>query len=194
VAAGEATVQDVAEATEIDELKQLFGRQSFRNAQIGEAELTNANAPKAEQPPAELEPVTEPPPAQHKAEQAKAVERPEQAKATTALNADVRMALTALDDRLVDVLGMGHIRLVRSAWLLAQPEEYRIEKRQELEVLEQSGVSPSPLLTSEEAVVLIQKGDRSAGVLSYGCAHQTPASGRALAAALCLPSAASCTV
>ena len=64
VAAGEATVQDVAEAAEIDELKELFGTSS-RNAQIGEAVPTTANAPKAEQQPAELESVPEdPPPAQ----------------------------------------------------------------------------------------------------------------------------------
>ena len=123
-----------------------------------------------------------------------AVETAGQAKAAAALNTDVRLALTSLDDRLVDVVGKGHIRLVRSAWLLAQPKEYRIKKRQDLELLEQSGVSPSPLLTPEEAVALIRKGDRSAGVLSYGCARQTPASGRALAAALRLPSATSCTV
>lgn len=194
-AAGEATAQDVAEAAEIDELKELFGTSS-RNAQIGEAVLTTANAPKAEQQVAELESVPEdPPPAQDEAEQAKAVTKPEEAKgAAQSLNADASLALTSLDDRLVDVLSKGHIRLVRSAWLLAQPEDYRIEKRQDLELLEQSGVSPSPLLTFEEAVALIRKGNRSAGVLSYGCARQTPASGRALAAALRLPSATSCTV
>ena len=88
--------------------------------------------------------------------------------AGAALNADVRLALTALDDRLVKVLEAGDIRFVRSSWLLAQSEAYRIQKRQDLEALEQSGASP--LLSPTEAVALVRKGNRSAGILSYGCA------------------------
>ena len=67
------------------------------------------------------------------------------------------------------MLEEGSITLVRSTWLLGQPEHYRIVRRQDLEALEQtSGVSP--LLTPEEAVALVRKGNRGAGVLSYGCA------------------------
>ena len=108
-----------------------------------------------ERPPAEVEPVPE---------------TRELPQAGTALNADIRLALTALDDRLVNALKAGYIRFVRSSWLLAQPDDYRIAKRQDLEVIEQSGISPSPLLTYKEAATLIRKGDRSAGILSYGCA------------------------
>lgn len=111
-----------------------------------------ANAAQEEQPPAEV-----------------AEERREQPQA--ALSDDVRQALTALDNRLVTVLAAGHVRFVRSSWLLAQPEGYRIQRRQDLEALEQSGASPSPpLLSPEEAVALIRRGNRSAGILSYGCA------------------------
>jgi hypothetical protein len=76
-------------------------------------------------------------------------------------------ALTALDDELVEVLGRGDIRLVRTAWVLDQPAEYVMPRRQELERLERSGASPSPLLSPEEAVALVRRGTRSAGVLSH---------------------------
>ena len=55
------------------------------------------------------------------------------------LNADVRLALTTLDDRLVRALEVGDIRLVRAAWLLAQPADYRMVQRQDLEALEAGG-------------------------------------------------------
>ena len=83
-----------------------------------------------------------------------------------ALPAEIRSALTKLDDRLVKVLHAGDIRLVRSAWLLAQPSGYRIARRQDLEALEASGASPSPLLSPEEAVALVREGNRSAGALT----------------------------
>ena len=35
----------------------------------------------------------------------------------------------------IEALEHGYIRLLRSAWLLAQPDSYIIEKRQELEAL-----------------------------------------------------------
>ena len=76
--------------------------------------------------------------------------------------------LTALDDRLIEVLGAGDIRLVRSAWLLAQPAGYRIVRRQDLEALERTGVSPSPLLRPDEAVALVREGRRCVGALTYG--------------------------
>ena len=83
-----------------------------------------------------------------------------------AISPDVHNALTALDDKLVEVLRNGGIRLVNTKWLLAQPADYRMPRRQELERLERSGVSPSPLLSPVQAVALIRRGDRSVGVLS----------------------------
>ena len=83
-----------------------------------------------------------------------------------AISPDVHNALTALDDKLVEVLRSGGIRLVNTKWLLAQPADYRMPRRQELERLERSGVSPSPLLSPVQAVALIRRGDRSVGVLS----------------------------
>ena len=74
------------------------------------------------------------------------------------------MALAALDDRLVVVLSRGDIRLVRSSWLLAQPPGFSVPHRQ---ALERSGVSPSPLLSSEEAEELLRRGKRGVGVLSH---------------------------
>ena len=92
--------------------------------------------------------------------------------ASTALPSAMYGALTVLDDRLVTVLGAGDIRLVRSAWLLAQPAGYRIVRRQDLEALEARGVSPSPLMQPDEAVALVRRGGRSAGAVTHGwCAH-----------------------
>ena len=79
----------------------------------------------------------------------------------------MRSALTALDDRLVEVLSAGAIRLVRTSWLLQQPPEFRIQWRQQLEALERGDEGLSPLLSPEEAVSLVRQGDRSVGVLSY---------------------------
>ena len=158
-----------SETPEIDELNKLFGRQSSRKVRVGTAEPAEVNAAKKEQPPTKLEPVEE------LALVEADVSKEEQPAAETEaqeplLRDDVRLALTTLDDRLVRVLEVGDIRLVRAAWLLAQPEGYRIQRRQDLEALEQSGASPSPLISANEAVALIRKGDRSAGILSYGCA------------------------
>ena len=47
---------------------------------------------------------------------------------------EVRKMLTTLDDRLVKVLESEDIRLVRTTWLLAQPPEFRMAPRQELEL------------------------------------------------------------
>ena len=85
-----------------------------------------------------------------------------------ALDDRVAAALTALDDALVAVLARGDIKLVRAAWLLQQPADHRIQRRQDLEALEQSGASPSPLLSPAEAVALVRRGNRSAGALTYG--------------------------
>ena len=54
------------------------------------------------------------------------------------LPAEVYQALTAFDDRLVDALRAATIRLLRSEWLLAQPEDFKLPYRQQLEELEKS--------------------------------------------------------
>ena len=79
---------------------------------------------------------------------------------------EMRQALSALDKGLIAVLRSGDIRLVRASWLLAQPDSFHMPYRQELEALEASGVTPSPLLSPDEAVAIIEKGDRSACILS----------------------------
>jgi hypothetical protein len=91
------------------------------------------------------------------------------------LPAEIHRVLTKLDDRLIKVLKRGDIKLVRSAWLLAQPEGVRLRIRQELEAIEQGGGSSSssssslsPLLSPAEAVALVRQGRRSAGVASHG--------------------------
>ena len=84
------------------------------------------------------------------------------------LSLEIHTALTAFDDRLVDSLGRSDIRLICSEWFLDQPDGCRIQRRQELEALESGGCKP--LLGHQEAVDLIQRGDRSVGALTYGCA------------------------
>jgi hypothetical protein len=49
-----------------------------------------------------------------------------------------------------------------------QPDNFKMPNRQELEALEKSGASPSPLLSGEEAAALVRRGDRSIGALTYG--------------------------
>ena len=70
-----------------------------------------------------------------------------------------------LDDRLVEVLQNGDIRLVRSSWLLNQPVNYHMARRQELEKL--SGAD-SPLISCDDAVQYVRRGDRCVGALTYG--------------------------
>ena len=73
-----------------------------------------------------------------------------------------------LDERLVTVLTNEDIRLLRVEWLLAQREDYKIPRRQELEELERADPGLSPFLTGEEAADLIRNGAREVGALSYG--------------------------
>ena len=73
-----------------------------------------------------------------------------------------------LDERLVTVLTNEDIRLLRVEWLLAQREDYKIQRRQELEKLERADRGLSPFLTGEEAAALIRNGAREVGALSYG--------------------------
>ena len=76
---------------------------------------------------------------------------------------ETRQLLTALDDQLVEALKRGDIRLVRAAWLLALPEGEQLVRRQDVKMIE--GIEP--LLTPDEAVAAIRKGNRSVGALSH---------------------------
>ena len=80
--------------------------------------------------------------------------------------------LSTLDDRLVAVLEAGDIRLLRVKWLEVQKEEYTVQRRQELEALqeenEKRGEELTPLLGCKEAADLVRNGKREAGALSYG--------------------------
>ena len=84
-----------------------------------------------------------------------------------ALPSEVRQALTALDGRLIAVLKNRDIRLVRTQWLLDQPPGFRMPHRQELEAIEASTSGSSPLLSADESVGLVHRGDRSLGALTY---------------------------
>ena len=85
---------------------------------------------------------------------------------TRSLPREVYTTLTALDDRLVEALERGDIKLLRSAWLRTHSDESRLLKRQDLEALGAGGVSP--LLSPAEAVELLRKGKRAVGVTSHG--------------------------
>ncbi|KOO26799.1 hypothetical protein Ctob_001341, partial [Chrysochromulina tobinii] len=86
----------------------------------------------------------------------------------TPLPPKLRQALTELDTILIQVLLQGAIRLLSVKWLLMQPANFKMPNRQALEEIERSGVSPSPLLSCEEAAALVERGDRSIGALTYG--------------------------
>ena len=103
-----------------------------------------------------------------KLEEVSGQQSPADAELVGKLPAEVHRALTAFDDRLADALRAAIIRLLRSEWLLAQPEDFKLPYRQQLEELERSEVSPSPLLRPEEAVALVQQGDRSLGSVTHG--------------------------
>ena len=81
------------------------------------------------------------------------------------LGAEVRI-LSSLDDRLIAALLAGFIRLVRSEWLIQQPDEYCIERRQELEERERNGETPTPLLSPEEGAALVRSAARCVGAVS----------------------------
>ena len=88
------------------------------------------------------------------------------------LSAEVRI-LSSIDDRLVAALLAGHLRFLRAAWLVAQPDGYCIERRQLLEERERNGETPTPLLSPEEGAALVRCADRRAGAVSYGWATVT---------------------
>ena len=76
--------------------------------------------------------------------------------------------LSSFDNPVLDALESRAIRLVSTKWFLAQPKGYQIQRRQALEALERTGATPSPFLTPAQAVTLICRGVRAAGVLTYG--------------------------
>jgi len=82
---------------------------------------------------------------------------------------EVRSALSVLDQRLLETLHCGAIRLVRSKWLLESGVE-RMPYRQQLEEMEKEveEKGESPLLSPAEAMSLVARGDRSVGSLTYG--------------------------
>jgi len=86
----------------------------------------------------------------------------------TPLPPKLRQALTELDKIVIQVLLRGAIRLLCVKWLLMQPANFKMPNRQALEELEESGASPSPLLSCVEAAALVERGDRSIGALTYG--------------------------
>jgi hypothetical protein len=87
---------------------------------------------------------------------------------STPLPPKLRKALTELDKIVIQVLLSGAIRLLCVKWLLMQPANFKMPNRQALEEIERSGASPSPLLSPQEAVALVERGDRSIGTLTYG--------------------------
>ena len=85
------------------------------------------------------------------------------------LPADIYKELTTFDDRLVEMLDASVIRLVCSAWFLAQPAGFVMPYRQQLEELERSCcVLPPPLLSPKEASKLIRLGNRGVGSATHG--------------------------
>eukprot|EP00900_Chrysochromulina_parva_P016138 jgi/Chrpa1/24525/Chrysochromulina_OHIO_Genome00026861-RA len=87
---------------------------------------------------------------------------------STPLPPKLRQALTDFDKIVIQVLLCGAIRLLCVKWLLMQPANFKMPNRQALEEIERSGVSPSPLLSPQEAAALVERGDRSIGALTYG--------------------------
>ena len=88
-----------------------------------------------------------------------------------ALVASDLKALTDLDEKqLIGALEEGDIRLLRCSWLGARPDNYCIQRRQDLEKLEEASSSAdgSPFWSCKEAAELVREGKRCVGVLSYG--------------------------
>ena len=110
------------------------------------------------------------PPTQHPAAQAPALELDEERshvpqspmqQAEEDAPDEVLAPLFALDEGVVNALERGDIRLLRRSWLLARPDDSRIENRQALERREAQG--ESPLLSGQEAVALLKRGTRGVG-------------------------------
>ena len=84
----------------------------------------------------------------------------------------LRVLLQLDEQRLIKVLLALDIRLLCRVWLLAQPDDYRLPRRQDLEKLqeklERDGATLLPFLSGSDAVVLIRNAAREVGALSYG--------------------------
>jgi hypothetical protein len=80
-------------------------------------------------------------------------------------SAQLLRVLSKLDDRLIDRLDAGDIRILRASWL-CQPSVARLARRQDLEQLERGG--DSPFLRANEATDLLRRGGRCLGALTYG--------------------------
>lgn len=68
----------------------------------------------------------------------------------------------------MEALEREDIRLLRVEWLLAQPANFKMRRRQELEELERAHTGLSPLLVGTESATLIRNGKRQVAGLSYG--------------------------
>jgi hypothetical protein len=88
------------------------------------------------------------------------------------LDREAMIALKSLDDQLLKVLKDGDISLLRVAWVLQLPVDYVMPRRQTLEELqlelEAKGEALTPFLKCDEAVALVDSGERAVGVLSHG--------------------------
>ena len=89
------------------------------------------------------------------------------------ISTEALRVLSQLDEqRLIKVLLALDIRLLCREWLLAQPNDYRLERRQVLEELqkklEREESTLLPFLSGQAAVELIRNAAREVGALSYG--------------------------
>ena len=84
------------------------------------------------------------------------------------LSSTAAQIVQALDDRLIIALEREDIRLLRVEWLLAQPDDFKMRRRQDLENLEPDDRGLSPLFAGSESVALIRSGKREVAALSYG--------------------------
>ena len=85
--------------------------------------------------------------------------------------AEVLKSLSALDDRLIEVLRAEDVKLLHAAWVRMQPDSFRIQRRQDLEALQREVEGTGelvPFLSADEAVALVRKGVRGIGVASHG--------------------------
>ena len=124
------------------------------------------DAAQSKQPPPDA---SEPPPAEEE-QPRKKVAPPTAAELLAARSSEELGILTHLDDRLAESLQAGDIRFVSTAWLLSQPENYRLERRQVLEAIETGPVGSDsgqcPLLSPAEAVALVRDCSRSVAALT----------------------------
>ena len=74
-----------------------------------------------------------------------------------------RMRLGQLDKQLLEALRQGDILLLKASYIRTAPAGYRIRRRQDLQ-----RDNAAAFYTPEQAVALIERGDRSVGTLTYG--------------------------